>query len=104
VTAFVEFAAHVRQRYPQAWIILALSPMLSDSYPAGEMHRTLERQHLLEVVSTRTTAGDERISFLEIAEQDEADGYGCDYHPSETTQQIMAELLAARIRDLTGWQ
>lgn len=103
VTAYLELLASVRERFEDPWILLAESPMLSDSVPAGGMHRTRARAHLDAVVAASMEAGDDRVLLLEIAEQDPADGMGCEGHPSETTHRKMADALVARVRSLTGW-
>jgi lysophospholipase L1-like esterase len=98
--AYVAFVRDLRARFPSAWIVLATSPMLGDGFPQGEMHRTLARAHLDAIAAT---LADARVQVVEIAEQLAADGYGCDYHPSELTDRKMAEALVAAIRPLTGW-
>jgi lysophospholipase L1-like esterase len=103
VDAYVAFVAQIRAHYPDAWILVATSPMLSDSYPPGAMQRTIAAGYLQDAVAAAVAAGDGRVDFVDLAEQDPADGYVCDYHPSEATQAIMAAALAARIRALTGW-
>lgn len=35
--------------------------------------------------------------------QVEADGYGCDWHPSAKTNAKMADLLTAKLKTLLGW-
>ncbi|MCA9674230.1 MAG: endo-1,4-beta-glucanase, partial [Myxococcales bacterium] len=103
VAAMTTLIEEIRQRRADAWIVLALSPMLGDGYPAGEMHRTRARGYLQQAVADAHDRGDDRVDFLDLAEQDPVDGYGCDYHPSEVTQGKMATALAAKIRALTGW-
>ncbi len=103
VDAYVAFAASLRARHPDAWILVAESPMLSDVVPAGEMRRTKARAYLEAVVAEREDAGDTRIALVEIAEQLESDGYGCSMHPSAATHAKMADALEERIRELTGW-
>ena len=98
VTAYAAFVTDLRARHPQAWIVIALSPMLSDGYPAGAMQRTKARGYLQQVV---TGAADAKVVYLELAEQTEP--LGCDYHPGRTTQAAMGRALAAKIRELTGW-
>ena len=100
VDALVLFASQIRGRYPDAWILLASSPMLGDGYPAGAMHRTLQTGYVQAAV---TRAADPRVAYLDIAEQSASDGYGCDYHPNEVTAQHMADALTARVRELVGW-
>ena len=104
VTAFEQFLARIRSAYPSAWILVAQSPMLSDSFPQGAMLRTINAQDLATVVANRTNSGDAKVAYLDVAEQDPNDGYGCDYHPNETTQAKMAAVLVAKIREVTGWQ
>jgi len=103
VDAYVDFAAAIRGHYADAWILIAHSPMLSDTYPEGAMHRTLARQHLEAVIAARQAAGDARIAYVDVAEQLAGDGYGCDYHPNQVTARKMADVLVARIRELAGW-
>ena len=103
VDAYVAFVAQIRTHYPAAWIIVAMSPMVSDAFPAGAMQRTILRTYLQDVVAAAAAAGDARVDYLEIAEQDAADGYGCDYHPSAATAAIMADALVAAIQTLVGW-
>jgi lysophospholipase L1-like esterase len=92
--AMVDFIGQIRGHHPDAWIVLASSPMLG-----GADHET-HRGYLEDAIAA---AGDDRVDYLEIAVQAEADGYGCDWHPSEATAGKMATVLVAKIRELTGW-
>jgi lysophospholipase L1-like esterase len=103
VTAYEAFVAQIRAHYPSAWIVVAQSPMLSDGYPAGAMQRTKAAAYLQQVVSDRKAGGDARVAFVDIAEQDPNDGYGCDYHPSATTHAKMAAQLVTALHAIVGW-
>ena len=50
----------------------------------------------------RTETGDGQIRLLMLEDQNAArDGYGADYHPSETTQRLLAEKVTETIRQWT---
>lgn len=100
VTAYVAFVEMLVTRFPSAKILMATSPMLGDGFPAGQMHRTKARAYL---DMAAAMIADPDVSVVEIAEQRASDGYGCDYHPNVTTQQIMATAITADIRRVTGW-
>jgi hypothetical protein len=97
VQAYVALLQEVRARYSDARIVCALSPMLGD--PARSQARTA----IESAVTTMTQAGDARVSFLEFDEQQQADGYGCDWHPSTQTHLKMAQKLIPAVKALTGW-
>jgi lysophospholipase L1-like esterase len=99
VDAYVDFIGEIRGRYPAVPVVVALSPMLSDGFPSGAMHRTLAAGYLQEVVATAGGA----TSYLALDEQVVDDGLGCDYHPGQATQQKMADALVAHLRPLLGW-
>ncbi len=101
--AFDAFLQVIRARNPGAWIVLALSPMLSDAFPAGALARSSARTRLTALVAAAHARGDTRVDFVELDEQQEADGLGCNYHPGKLTQMKMAATLVTRIRALTGW-
>lgn len=103
VDAYVAFLARLRELHPDAWLLVAESPMLSDVEPAGEMRRTIARGYYEDVVEQRRSAGDSRVALVEIPEQLSSDGYGCSMHPSETTHRKMADALVERVRELVGW-
>jgi hypothetical protein len=84
-------------RYPNAFIICTLSPMLSGA------SRTSADGYISSAVMARTTAGDSRVSYFAFSEQSSSNGLGCDYHPSAKTHQLMAAALVPVIRMLTGW-
>jgi lysophospholipase L1-like esterase len=102
-SATVAFLGEVRGRYPNADIICALSPMLTDALPTSPMERSKARGSLQSAVRARRADGDTRVSYLEFDEQTADDGYGCDVHPSLKTHQQMATKLVSAIRSLTGW-
>ncbi|MGN1089402.1 MAG: GDSL-type esterase/lipase family protein [Huintestinicola sp.] len=43
---------------------------------------------------------DDRICYIALAEQDEADGIGADWHPSEKTHAKMAEIVSAKANEI----
>ena len=51
----------------------------------------------------RQASGDERISFLLLPTQTDADGYVVDYHPSLGTHRKAAEIVTAEIRKIMCW-
>jgi lysophospholipase L1-like esterase len=102
-TAYIAFLGQLRAKHPSARIVAALSPMLTDGYPAGEQHRSTARTYIQAAVSSRVSAGDTKVSFFEFDEQLESDGYGCDYHPSKITHQKMSNKLAADLKTSMGW-
>ena len=93
VTAMVAFIGQIRTRYPSAEIVLTSSPMLD-----GAQH-TSEVAYLQQAAA----ASGPHVSFLDLPPQDPSDGYGCDYHPSEATHQLMANDLVAHLQTLLGW-
>jgi lysophospholipase L1-like esterase len=103
VDGYDAFLQDIRARYPDTWIFVATSPMLSDSSPEGEMRRTRHRMYLDAVIAGAASRDDARVSLLEFAEQDPADGFGCNYHPNETTNATMATVLVDAIRDVASW-
>ncbi|MEI9940348.1 MAG: SGNH/GDSL hydrolase family protein [Pseudomonadota bacterium] len=97
-TAYLKFVSDLRVHYPSARFFLALGPMLSgDSYNQAAAY-------LKAVIAARATAGDKNLTFLEFGTQDtNADGIGCDYHPSLKTHQKMADKLQAALKADLGW-
>src|SRR5262249_32171636 len=66
VDAMPAFVAQIRGHYPNAWIVLASSPML------GEPDHTTEDMYLQSVVANGTA--DAKLAFLDIPTQLDADG------------------------------
>ena len=56
-----------------------------------------------DVVGELKSAGDTQVGSFEIAPQDQADGLGCDWHPSLKTHQKMAAVLEAALKSALGW-
>ncbi|RYE83806.1 MAG: endo-1,4-beta-glucanase, partial [Myxococcales bacterium] len=97
VDGYQALITKVRQHHPDAFVVLALGPLLS----GGNL--TKARGYLESIVEDRTKDGDTRISLVEMATQKQSNGLGCDYHPSLTTHQLMADTMTAAIKQLTGW-
>ena len=87
----------LRQKYPDAHFVLTIGPMLDGA------NLTAIKGHLQKVISTRASEGDAKMSFLEFPVQQQADGYGCDWHPSPATNAKMATLLTAELKARLGW-
>ena len=93
---------HVRKAYPDAFVICALGPMLSDSYPVGRHNLTQARKYMA-VTMKKLKANDPKIDFLEFPEQKHSDGLGCGFHPSIKTHRLMADRLTAFAKEKLGW-
>jgi hypothetical protein len=96
-TAYLGFVRTLRQKYPDALFVLTIGPMLDGD------NLTAIKGHLQKVISTRSSEGDTKMSFLEFPVQQQADGYGCDYHPSAATNAKMATLLTAELKTRLAW-
>jgi lysophospholipase L1-like esterase len=95
--AYLALLTEIRATHPTAHIVTLNSPMLS------EPSRSILRAYVEGAIATRAAAGDAKVTYLDVDEQREADGYGCDFHPSAITQQRMAAALTAHVKALTGW-
>ena len=87
----------LRARYPQAFLLMAVGPMLGGA-EAATAHAWLQG-----LADARGAAGDHRVSVVDFAEQDGSLGYGCDWHPSLATHQQMADHLVQVLQGLLGW-
>jgi lysophospholipase L1-like esterase len=92
VDAMTAFVAQVRSHYRSTPIVLTTSPML------GGVQHTTHKGYLEAVAKT-----DSRTVVLDLPEQQAADGFGCDFHPSEITAQKMADGLKRELHKLLGW-
>ena len=98
VNAYAGLIKQVRTHYPKAYILCAVGSML----PSAKLSQCTS--YVKSVVNEANAGGDPRVSFVDFGVQDGVvDGYGCDYHPSVKTDQIMADKLTAAIKAVTGW-
>jgi len=95
--AYGTLLQHIRAVYPEALILATVGPLLSGA------DLTTARTYIDEVVQARNQAGDARVKSFELAPTNAADGYGCDWHPSLRTHQVMADALIATLRTELGW-
>lgn len=103
-TAYGAFLAKIRTTHPNAYVVVASSPMLDDGYPQEDPNRRSKSiAALTRIVEARKTAGDAKIALLTLDEQLDSDGVGCDFHPSKVTQQKMADKLVAFVKPLLNW-
>ena len=94
--AYEALVETVRERHPQAMLILALGPASGES---EELYHRIER-----VAERRRVAGDDRIQTLLFAPTQEGEGLGAGWHPSQKTHARMAGELTALLRDCMSWE
>ena len=88
---------HVRAEAPDALILATVGPLLTGTDLATA------RMYIGNVVQKRNAAGDAKVQAFDLAPTNPADGYGCDWHPSARTHQVMADALTAKLRAELGW-
>jgi lysophospholipase L1-like esterase len=96
--AYTTLLTRVRAAYPDAIILCTVGPLLSGTDLATA------RSAITNSVQARVDAGDGQVKTFELAETDPANGYGCDWHPSQRTHQIMADTLTTTLRAELGWE
>ncbi len=96
-TAYAALIERVRAAYPEAVILCTVGPLLSGA------DLSTARSYISNAVQARVAAGDARVKTFELAPTDPANGYGCDWHPSLRTHEIMAEALTGVLRTELGW-
>ena len=77
---YLGLVKQVRKAYPNAWILLAVGPMLSDYYPKNYHALTLMRENINSVLGEM---GDGRIKYFEfpLNISSDLDETGCEWHP-----------------------
>jgi len=96
-TAHENFATSLRDHYPNAQIYLAVGPMLGGTQYSAALG------YLEGAVAARQADGDQNIDVIEFTATMASEGFGCDYHPNEGTNERMAATLVARLRADLGW-
>ncbi len=91
VTAYVELLDRVRRAYPGAPILTTVAPMLDDRA------RGVAESYIDQAIAQRRHAGDADVRRIEL--HVDAQGYGCDWHPSAATHEAMAERLVLALQD-----
>jgi lysophospholipase L1-like esterase len=95
--AYVALLVKVRSVYQDALILCTVGPLLSGA------DLETARTEIGAAVQARVAAGDDRVKTFDLAPTDPQNGYGCDYHPSLRTHQIMADTLESVLRSELGW-
>ncbi|WP_434426759.1 SGNH/GDSL hydrolase family protein [Nannocystis pusilla] len=94
VPAYVAFLTHLREVYPDAFI-LPVAPLLWGD------EATMVAGYLQSAVDQRHQAGDMEVAFADINAQ--ANGWGCDGHPSVATHEAMGQNLVTALGEHLGW-
>ena len=91
MSAYKDFVTRLRGHYPQASMVCAVGPMLSDAYPPGQDQWSTLQGWVSSLVKDFNDRGDTRVHYLAFERQTEP--YGEDWHPSATTHAAMATRL-----------
>ena len=100
--AYSNFVDFVRSKRPDAQIILAVPPMVTDKFPLDNA-RTDLKNTLDAIVAARLAAGDTKIYEMELVQMGVRYGLGCDYHPNQEVHRIMADQVVGAIQSKTCW-
>jgi lysophospholipase L1-like esterase len=95
---YARFLERLLSYYGNAQFILAVGPMLSDSFPPGVNAATRVKRVLHQLVDARKEKGNTNVHVLALSPQQPP--FGEDFHPTVATHQKMATELVAFIRSL----
>lgn len=90
---YIEFLETLRGYYPDAVIVAAIGPMISNSWPPGYNALTSIYDDVTEAVTARQDAGDDGVYMINFPTHGAP--YGEDWHPTAETHQEMADALVA---------
>ncbi len=93
----------VRKVYPDAFIVCLLGPMLTDIYPPGKKNLTLARRYMQATMAKIKDSGEKNFEYVELPEQNHANGLGCGFHPSLKTHKLMSDRLVQIIHEKLRW-
>ena len=93
----------VRAVYPNALIVCLLGPMLTDIYPPGKKNLTLARKYMAATMAKIKDSGEKNFEYVELPEQNHANGLGCGFHPSLKTHKLMADRVVQVVHERLGW-
>ena len=94
VPAYVNLLEQIRSRHPDALIACTVGP------PLGTSDQTRARGGIEMAIAQRNMAGDARVTWVDL---DGFSDWGCDWHPGDETQALLAEDLVAFLRSELGW-
>ena len=97
VNKYLELLNAIHANYPDAKIICASGPMMSDYWPEGNKALSTFKRYLKAVVDEYKKTVDPDIYVIHYASQ--SGGYGCDWHPGLKTHEAMAKQLTAFINE-----
>jgi len=97
VNSVVKFSKQIREKYPDAQIIITDGPMLNDSWPRGVPSLTLCRK-FLDAAKNELAKQGISVHRLSFSRQDGSLGYGADWHPSKKQSEKNGKELAEFIR------
>jgi len=94
--AYRAFITTIHGHYPKAHIFLTIGPM--GHGPEGCIARY--NNTLVEMLAKE---GDHLVHAVALANQQQVNGIGADWHPSIATHRLMAEAITAEIKKTLGW-
>ncbi len=97
-----QLVVDVRARRPNAHIMIAVPPMLTNQFPF-EGARDDIRAAYMTVMNDFKAKGDNKVYVIEFVEQGLRYGLGCDYHPNLEVHRIMADQFIGAVRSKTCW-
>jgi lysophospholipase L1-like esterase len=102
-TNYIKLVKQVRKAYPNAWILLATGPMLSDFFPTSFKALTTMRATLNQIIAQ---LNDDRVQFFEFPLNiaSDADATGCEWHPDVDQDTGMATKLEVALQQYVGWK
>lgn len=102
-TAYQGFVVDIRKAYPNAWIILTVSPSASDTAPVGNQTRTNIVAGIASVISQREAAGDTKVRSFAPGIAAPAELNGCNGHGNPAFHQRVANEIGQFFKPLVGW-
>lgn len=91
VAVYVKFIKRLHEWWPNARIICINGPMMGEGKASEYIQAVVE------------AAGSDKVSYLSLKRNREAEGLGGDWHPSQKTHDANAKVLAEQIAKVTGW-
>ncbi len=101
--AYRDFVATLRTTHPQTFLLLTVSPSVTDAQPPGREARTHVLSAIQNVTAERSALGDTKIATFEPALATASELTACNGHGNPAFHTRVAGELAVVLRSKLGW-